>query len=159
MTKFVIRSMSTTDYVCAGHGRPEQKPEPYHIYLVKPENRAGAWWRNWIGDAMKFDTMEAAQAEIDRCFAGKAWYELPQPVAMDGKLSYRLEELPMTPTQRAVYDRLTNVPQSAYRLRASLATLRALVKLGYARDVTKPGAGGMFSPRTHFEFVRGTRQP
>lgn len=85
---FVIRSMSTTDYVAAGYGRPEQKPVPYHVYLVPVANRAGAWWRNWIGDAQKFDTMEEAQAEIDRAFAGRNWYELPQAVAMDDKTTF-----------------------------------------------------------------------
>ncbi len=52
-------------------------------------------------------------------------------------------------------------PKCAYELKASLATLRALCRLGYAKDVTKPGPGDMFSPRTHYEFVWrfGERKP
>jgi hypothetical protein len=42
---------------------------------------------------------------------------------------------------------------SAYRARESIATLRALVRKGYLLDVTGPGAGGMFSPSTHFQFA------
>ena len=51
---YVIRSMSTTDM------RPGQPIEQYHIYLLKPEKRAGAYWRRDKIDAMRFDTVEAA---------------------------------------------------------------------------------------------------
>lgn len=56
--------------------------------------------------------------------------------------------------QQEALDRLTAEPQSAYKLRCSLPTLRALVRMGLARDVTRRGSGGMFSPRNHFEFVK-----
>lgn len=45
-------------------------------------------------------------------------------------------------------------PKSAYRLAVRLPTLRSLVRLGYAKDVTRPGTGGMFSPTTHYQFIR-----
>lgn len=48
-------------------------------------------------------------------------------------------------------------PRSAYGLAKpsiSLTTLQALVRKGAARDVTKPGPGGMFSPRTHYHFIK-----
>lgn len=71
MTKFVIRSMSTTDYRMAYRSGatfvPEQKPVPYHVYLMPLEKRRGAYWNRFLGDAMTFETVEAAQAEIDRC--------------------------------------------------------------------------------------------
>ena len=70
MSKFVIRSMSTTDYVPAyrsGADRvPEQKPVPYHVYLMPAEKRRSAFWNRFLGDAMTFETVEAAQAEIAR---------------------------------------------------------------------------------------------
>lgn len=70
MSKFVIRSMSTTDYRMAYRSGttfvPEQKPEPYHVYLMPAEKRRGAWWNRFLGDAMTFETVEDAQAEIDR---------------------------------------------------------------------------------------------
>jgi len=59
MSYFLIRSMSTTDM---GPGRP---PVPYHIYLLPVDKRIGAYWSS-IYNAQKFDTREAAQAEIDR---------------------------------------------------------------------------------------------
>lgn len=69
MSKFVIRSMSTTDYRPAWRSGttfvPEQLPQPYHIYLLEREKRTGAYWSGLHG-AMKFETEEAAQAEIDR---------------------------------------------------------------------------------------------
>ena len=52
--QFVIRSMSTTDAV------PGKPIEPYHIYLLKPEKRAGAYWRRDTVDAIRFDSTEAA---------------------------------------------------------------------------------------------------
>ena len=60
----------------------------------------------------------------------------------------------LTAVQLDVLSRLTDQPKSAYSLRASLATLRALVKAGRARDVTPRGPGAMFSPRTHYQFVK-----
>lgn len=45
-----------------------------------------------------------------------------------------------------------NQVRNAYRT-ASLATMNALVKKGYLRDVTPFGAGGMFSPQTHYDYV------
>ncbi len=61
----------------------------------------------------------------------------------------------LSETQLEALDRLsTDEPKSAFRIGARLPTLRALVRKGYARDVTKPGAGGMFSPTTHYQFIR-----
>jgi hypothetical protein len=61
----------------------------------------------------------------------------------------------LTEVQREVLGRLSaDEPKSAYRVGARLPTLRALVKKGYARDVTPPGAGGLFSPSTHFQFIK-----
>lgn len=69
MSNFVVRSMSTTDYRPAWRSGttfvPEQLPQPYHIYLL--EKRIGAYWASGLHTAMKFETEEAAQAEIDRC--------------------------------------------------------------------------------------------
>lgn len=65
---YVIRSMSTTDYRMAYRSGttfvPEQKPVPYHVYLMPREKRTRAFW-SWILDAMKFASIEEAQAEID----------------------------------------------------------------------------------------------
>ena len=36
--RYVIRSMSTTD------ARPGQQVVPYHIYLLPPLERSGAYW-------------------------------------------------------------------------------------------------------------------
>ena len=46
---------------------------------------------------------------------------------------------------------------SAYKLQTKLATLRAMQTKGFIRDVTSPGAGGLFSPTTHFQFIRVER--
>jgi hypothetical protein len=61
--RYVIRSMSTTD------ARPGQHVVPYHIYLAPPSERAGAYWRNTVYGAQKFDTLEEAQEELARCQA------------------------------------------------------------------------------------------
>lgn len=63
--RYVIRSMSTSDW----NGR--DPVVPYHIYLLKPERRAGAWWtRSFLrSDVMTFDTLEEAQEELARCQA------------------------------------------------------------------------------------------
>lgn len=63
----------------------------------------------------------------------------------------------LTPTQEAALAKLSDEPQSAYEAQVSLATLRALVKKGAARNVTPSGPGGMFSPATHYKFVRAAR--
>lgn len=67
--RFVIRSMSTTD---AYRG---QQSKPFHIYLKKRECRAGAYWTSGFGERMEFDSIEAAQAEIDAYLPRKAAYE------------------------------------------------------------------------------------
>ena len=71
MDKFVIRSMSTTDYRMAYRSGntfvPEQKPIPYHVYLMPVEKRRGAYWNRHLLDAMAFDTIEDAHNEIARC--------------------------------------------------------------------------------------------
>lgn len=72
MTEFVIRSMTTTDYRIGKYG---QQPKPYHIYLMKPECRSGAYWNAGGPDIMTFSTIEAARSEIDRCLPRKASYE------------------------------------------------------------------------------------
>lgn len=60
----------------------------------------------------------------------------------------------LSKAQQITYEKLTNEPQCSYQLKASLATLRALVRMGYAKDVTKNTLGSMWSPQTTFEFVR-----
>ncbi len=82
MANFVIRSMSTTDYRCAGYGLPEQKPVPYHIYLAKPEKRGSAWWTTSLNDLARYETEADAQAEYDRLFAEEK-YSKPQIVPVD----------------------------------------------------------------------------
>jgi len=57
MTKFVIRSMSTTDY----DPRSGSKPEPYHLYLARSECRGGAYWRSrFSSEIMTFESIEDA---------------------------------------------------------------------------------------------------
>jgi hypothetical protein len=68
MTSFVIRSMSTTDYVVASRGQPAQKPVPYHVYLMRPELRSRAWWNRSMHDAMKFDTHAEALDYVEARF-------------------------------------------------------------------------------------------
>ena len=51
---YVIRSMSTTD------ATPGNNPVPYHIYLLKPEKRFGAYWARFQIDAATFDTIDDA---------------------------------------------------------------------------------------------------
>lgn len=82
--QYLIRSMSTTDYVPAGRGCPEQKPVPYHIFLLKPEKRGGAWWTKSLlrAEIMTFDSEEEAVAERDRLFANDP-YTKPQVVPVD----------------------------------------------------------------------------
>ncbi len=56
--KFVIRSMSTTDYT------PTTPVRPYHIYLKPAHERSFAYWAQF--GAQIFDSAEEAQAEADR---------------------------------------------------------------------------------------------
>lgn len=60
----------------------------------------------------------------------------------------------LTPTQQRVYDTMGEKPHSSYTLGVSLATMRALVKQGRCKDVTTWGPGELFSPRTHYMFIR-----
>lgn len=53
---YVIRSMSTTDAM------PGCAPTPYHIYLLKPEKRARAYWARNTIDAATFDSIDEAKA-------------------------------------------------------------------------------------------------
>lgn len=53
--------------------------------------------------------------------------------------------------ERALAKFELNMPYSAYDIKESLATLDALVRKGYLREVTR-GAGSMFSPQTHRMF-------
>lgn len=56
--------------------------------------------------------------------------------------------------QRALARFDPGVVLSAYDARESLATLRALVRKGYLADVTPSGPGALFSPQTHYKFMR-----
>ena len=64
---FVIRSMSTTNYQMAyrsgGMVIPEQKPQPYHVFLMRPEDRRRAYWNRCCDQAMPFRSKEDAEAE------------------------------------------------------------------------------------------------
>jgi hypothetical protein len=51
---YVIRSMSTTD---ANRAEPIT---PYHLYLLKPEKRIGAYWTSSKFDIATFATIDAA---------------------------------------------------------------------------------------------------
>lgn len=82
MSKFIVRSMTTTDFdVVRGI-----QAVPYHIYLTA--NRTSAYWGSRY-DAMQFDTVEAAQAEIDRSFSATAkegwarYHNAPEIVPLD----------------------------------------------------------------------------
>lgn len=65
---------------------------------------------------------------------------------MTVKLSVAMDEA----LRRFSYDE----PRSAYTAQTSSATIEALVKRGLLRDVTKRGPGGLFSPRTHYRYLR-----
>ena len=58
MTQYLIRSMSTTDYA------PQYKQEarPFHIYLLKPEERRSAFWSVYCGMVQQFDSIDDALA-------------------------------------------------------------------------------------------------
>lgn len=61
----------------------------------------------------------------------------------------------MTPAQKKVYDRMEEGREySSYSIGCPISTLRAMARKGYVRDVTKPGPGGMFSPQTHFKYIK-----
>ena len=62
----------------------------------------------------------------------------------------------MTPVQKFIYQKLmVRKGQTAYQLNARLTTLRALERLGKARQLPdKNTAGAMFSPSTHYRFVK-----
>ncbi len=72
MAQFKIRSMSTTD---AGWGKYAAPIMPYHIYLRKPEFRTSAYWCQSPSETATFESVEAAQAEIDRSFPRVEKYE------------------------------------------------------------------------------------
>jgi hypothetical protein len=50
--------MTTTD---ANRREPIR---PYHIFLLPPEKRRGAWWTPYLSEAMKFDSATQAAAYI-----------------------------------------------------------------------------------------------
>lgn len=58
MTKFVIRTMTTTDW------RPGQHITPYHLYLRPAHERTSAYWVSY-GKRAEFDSIEEAEAEIE----------------------------------------------------------------------------------------------
>ena len=60
-TTYVVRSMSTTDYRPGG-----DRVVPYHIYLMKPEARTGAYWNQGIYHAQRFASPQQAEAEAVR---------------------------------------------------------------------------------------------
>jgi len=64
MTLYVVRSMTTTDFDIRS-GRPVT---PYHIYLLPPELRHGAYWSGTYR-AMTFDSPQDAEAEANRCLS------------------------------------------------------------------------------------------
>ena len=49
--RYVIRSMSTTDFEPYSH----ERVRPDHIYLMRPELRGRAYWSD-LGDAQRFDS-------------------------------------------------------------------------------------------------------
>lgn len=59
MTKYVVRSMSTTDSVRGS------APVPYHVYLLPPEKRLGAYWSS-PHRAQLFASPQEAEAEAVR---------------------------------------------------------------------------------------------
>ena len=58
MTRYNIRSMSTTDFVLGSN----EPVKPYRGYLLPPEKRCGAYWSR-LGPAMTFDGPEIAYQE------------------------------------------------------------------------------------------------
>src|SRR5215831_19646157 len=64
--KYVVRSMSTSDW----NGR--DPVVPYHIYLLPPTERAGAYWASYFR-AQLFDTPQAAEAEARRSLKSDYW--------------------------------------------------------------------------------------
>jgi hypothetical protein len=80
-TGFVVRSMTTTDY---DWRRPATKVVPYHIYLMPPEKRRGAYWSS-LSEAQVFPTREAAQAEIDRALTKREYGYGPDVVPFHHK--------------------------------------------------------------------------
>ena len=58
MIRYVIRSMSTTDFVLGSN----EWVKPYPIYLLPPEKRCGAYWSR-LAAAMTGDRPEAANHE------------------------------------------------------------------------------------------------
>lgn len=68
MTKFMIRSMTTTDSIRGS------AVTPFHIYLLPSAERRGAYWSSAYR-AQQFDSIAAAQTEIDRSLPSCASYE------------------------------------------------------------------------------------
>ncbi|PZR93546.1 MAG: hypothetical protein DI537_10545 [Stutzerimonas stutzeri] len=68
---YVIRSMSTTD------ATPREEPVPYHIYLLKPEKRARAYWSRDKSDAAMFPTPEEAQAHAEQALSNGCFDIVP----------------------------------------------------------------------------------
>jgi hypothetical protein len=66
----------------------------------------------------------------------------------------------LTAKQQATYEKMsTTEPVCAYDVGASVATMRALVKKGAAKEITKGAIlGACFSPRTAFEFLALPKQ-
>lgn len=61
----------------------------------------------------------------------------------------------LTAVQRSVWERMSYTkPQSAYELQVSLGVLNGMRSKGAVRNVTPPGPGEMFSPPTHYKFIR-----
>jgi len=89
-TKYVIRSMSTTDCYPGGPA-----VTPYHLYLRKPELRRTAYWSTWQSEAMVFDTPQEAEAEIKRSLPNHQ--ESAQVALIDGNMPSLWELRKMEP--------------------------------------------------------------
>jgi hypothetical protein len=63
--------MTTTDW----DFRSSQPITPYHVYLLKPEQRGRVWWTGGSTyQAMTFNTPQDAQDELDRAFGDRLAY-------------------------------------------------------------------------------------
>ena len=67
---YVIRSMSTTDFYPGG-----PPVTPYHVYLLPPGERKGAYWSRLLGLAQQFATVEEAEAECERALPARDEWE------------------------------------------------------------------------------------
>jgi hypothetical protein len=71
-TKYVVRSMTTTDFDV----RSGKAPVPYHIYLMPSIKRVGAYWSSAF-QAEMFDSPQAAEAEAKRSLSNDHYDIVP----------------------------------------------------------------------------------